>query len=395
MHKAPLMSIQFLPAPAYISIVVQMVCEVAGTLGFDSESSTEISLACEEAIHNAIELGHDASRNLQIELLKSSKGMNVRLQSESLPLNPEQLAQYDPQQLHAGDTAGLSFLLMKKMMDQVSFTFLPGGNREALLIKHLREGLATQAPFHQEEDHDRDDSLSGKIRFTVRPLLPDEAEDVSRLALKAHGTVFFCEDIYYPERVSNLNESKEMLHPPERHREMIEQIYRNAGIALQFSNECPPDPISREHASVSALTNFNEGWTWIAVEEYGLDILSQVSVQLEHACHQKLPAVFLQLPLTSPHTATLCEEFEKLGFFFCGVGPGDDGREILMLQYVNLKLDYASIRIYSEFGKKSNATFNPVIRAQKPTIPNPISDVPSAAGRPACGWPPSTAEPRR
>jgi len=46
-------------------------------------------------------------------------------------------------------------------------------------------------------------------------------------------------------------------------------------------------------------------------------------------------------------------DFEKMGFFFSGIMPGSNGRDRLILQYLNnQRIDYEKIHINSDTGKK-------------------------------------------
>ena len=70
-------------------------------------------------------------------------------------------------------------------------------------------------------------------------------------------------------------------------------------------------------------------------------------------CLDKIDTVYLSLKLNDPSTAQWTAEFEKMGFFFSGVMPGSDGKDALILQYLNnCVIDYALAQIESDMGKK-------------------------------------------
>ena len=74
-------------------------------------------------------------------------------------------------------------------------------------------------------------------------------------------------------------------------------------------------------------------------------VLREVHAYLHNFCIKKADVIFLHLDLSSPPTALLTEEFEKMGFFFSGILPGGkSGKETLILQYLNnLDFDYEKI----------------------------------------------------
>ena len=74
---------------------------------------------------------------------------------------------------------------------------------------------------------------------------------------------------------------------------------------------------------------------------------------LKDLCLQRIETIYLNLPLNSPHTAELTHEFEGMGFFFCGIMPGSEGRDQLILQYLNNQvIDYGQIQVNTEIGQK-------------------------------------------
>ncbi|WP_045213959.1 GNAT family N-acetyltransferase [Desulfonatronovibrio magnus] len=143
-----------------------------------------------------------------------------------------------------------------------------------------------------------------------------------------------------------------LLHVPDRHGSMVRQIFQLHGKKCRFFHDSvltlPEDP-----AHIHSESDLKEGWTWICVARYGYDIQKQVSDQLALSCGQGIPVTHLSLPLTDPVTSAIADFFEKMGFFFAGVGLDDNGKEVLILQYLHgVDPDFDSIHLASSFGRE-------------------------------------------
>ena len=100
----------------------------------------------------------------------------------------------------------------------------------------------------------------------------------------------------------------------------------------------------------------------LEVTSSGPGIEQEVKNKLRDLCYEGIAVIYLDLPLGDPHTATLCQRFEELGFFFSGILPrptkldepeGVNSSDLLCLQYLNgPRIDYDRLQIYGDFGKE-------------------------------------------
>ena len=197
--------------PAYVPVAARGAEVFALKRGFVQKTAGLIAQGVEEAVLNALEMGYGGMEDeIIICMAATSMGIEVSVSSRGLPLNPEQLPQYKPE--HNGpqyDAGGLSFFLVKQLMDKVSFAATPSGERRLNLVKHLP--LLTAMPDRPV------DRAAGKTvtdldgPHQIRLAGPEDAEEISRLVLKAHGQVLFSEDIYYPARVEEMLRSGKMV----------------------------------------------------------------------------------------------------------------------------------------------------------------------------------------
>jgi serine/threonine-protein kinase RsbW len=149
--------------------------------------------------------------------------------------------------------------------------------------------------------------------------------------------------------------------PPAHHRSIITPIYHNLGLEREFSSTAKSQLSVEPSRLVPEIPRFNLsaivvsvlGFGLIEVAGYGPGIEHEVKNKLRDLCHEGIAVVYLNLPLGDPQTAVLCQRFEELGFFFSGIKPRPDGKDLLCLQYLNgPRIDYDLLQIYSDFGKE-------------------------------------------
>ena len=457
--------------------------------GFAETQTHLISLALEEAFSNALEMGYKGIEDeIEITLTSTSTGVRMVIHSLGLPLNPDLLPEFSPQKaLDTSDTRGLSFLLVKKIMDKVSFSVLSSGERQLSMVKHLpvQTGVLLPQESHIREKKDAAGSKlgtesAGQMNHSVRLAIPEDAEDIARTAIQSHGSILFHEDIYYPARIGELIQSKKMvsavavtddnelfghgalvphgseglteemtygfinprfqsrgaitdithflientrkrgvyainamavtshihsqkpnlkygfsetallvatstaagkwndtdakiparignmllikylapvrettLFAPARHKEIIQEIYSHQGVEVRLVPGEETPAITETESNIISESDLMEGWTLICVLSYGKDVENKLKRLCHEAISQEVPAIQLLLPLGDPATPFFTTVFEAAGFFFAGVGPGDDTREYLALQYINWEdPGYDAIHAVDGIGQK-------------------------------------------
>ncbi|BBD09350.1 GNAT family N-acetyltransferase [Desulfovibrio ferrophilus] len=479
MTETELISLSIAADTEYFPTVNFAAKQCATKLGFAPRDADRICLALEEAMANAIKYGYGGTNDrLHISLTRASMGIKIILRSRGLTLDQKHLPQYDPALAHdAQDTTGLSFHLIQKLVDTVSRAVRDDGQITVTMLKQLPLPRPVESEVQQNGKAPR--APKQEVTHSIRRASPEDAEAISRLALRSHGTVMFSEQIYYPERVREMIESGEMtsalvvtdagvvmghgalvaqepggcieeltygvvdsrfrsqgcasklaeflmdeatergvyalqafavtshvhsqraiehleykecalllaaspparhwddnqggepgrignlvyvkflqppkpleLYVPPRHREMVARLYANMDAPFQFV-DAGQGPAPTGPAQLFTLANFAEGWSLIGIQSYGADTATQVRKELDNALSANISSIQLMLPLHDPATATLCTEFEAMGFFFAGVGTGPDRSENLILQYLNgVDAGYDSVHVHSDMAKE-------------------------------------------
>jgi hypothetical protein len=91
----------------------------------------------------------------------------------------------------------------------------------------------------------------------------------------------------------------------------------------------------------------------LVVEEAGGDVVEQVDQTIADLNGTELLAMYVDLPLWSPHTPVLTEQLREAGFIFAGLVPRFH-RELdhLRLQRPLVALDPEEIVVYSELAHR-------------------------------------------
>ena len=121
-----------------VQVIAEHLCENAGV---DEDGSHWVGMAVREAVANAIKHGNKLDirkkvnatfdlRGFDLEITISDEGEGFDPQTVSDPLNPQNLMK----------TSGRGIFYMKTFMDQITYSFSPGGGTSLVMIKNLSKG---------------------------------------------------------------------------------------------------------------------------------------------------------------------------------------------------------------------------------------------------------------
>jgi serine/threonine-protein kinase RsbW len=121
-----------------VQVIAEHLCENAG---LDEDGSHWIGMAVREAVANAIKHGNKLDVRKKVNATFDLKGLELTIEISdegdgfdpakvSDPLNPKNLMK----------TSGRGIFYMKTFMDQVRYSFAPGGGTSLLMTKNLAKG---------------------------------------------------------------------------------------------------------------------------------------------------------------------------------------------------------------------------------------------------------------
>ncbi|MFP5213078.1 MAG: GNAT family N-acetyltransferase, partial [Acidobacteriota bacterium] len=245
------------PTAAYIRVLAE-------TIGFEKDEVGFIELAAEEIFVNIVKHGFPdvSDGSFQLDLEVRAAELSLEFKAKGIPFDPERVPTYDPDSVRNGETPqGLGLFLARQAVDRIVFHNMGRGGYSIELVKMPGNRRIDRYPGVGEIRPVADEGRAAAKEvgeWTIRPLLPEEAIEISRCAYQAYGYSY--EDyIYYPDRIIEANRDGYMLslvavtadgdimghialkkrHPSDRIAEMgvlfIKPEYRQGGIALKLT----------------------------------------------------------------------------------------------------------------------------------------------------------------
>ena len=126
---------------AYLAEVRAAVIEVVGKDLFPPSKAGLIALAVDEAVANIMEHayppGSDGGK-ISVILDASAQRFEVLIRDSGLSFDPRDVPEVDMQEhVKAGKKGGLGIFLMRRIMDEINYTFKQGVHNELQMIKYV------------------------------------------------------------------------------------------------------------------------------------------------------------------------------------------------------------------------------------------------------------------
>lgn len=128
-----------------VQVIAEHLCELAGV---DDDGSHWIGMAVREGVANAIKHGNKLDLRKKVHATFDLLGtrLEIRITDEGAGFDPGQVGDpLNPQNLMK--TSGRGIFYMKTFMDNVAYSFGPGGGTQLIMTKDLanRDGIARNA----------------------------------------------------------------------------------------------------------------------------------------------------------------------------------------------------------------------------------------------------------
>ena len=121
-----------------VQVIAEHLCENAGV---DEDGSHWIGMAVREAVANAIKHGNKLDVRKKVNATFDLQGpeLTINISDEGEGFDPEKVSDpLSPKNLMK--TSGRGIFYMKTFMDQVRYSFAPGGGTSLVMTKNLAKG---------------------------------------------------------------------------------------------------------------------------------------------------------------------------------------------------------------------------------------------------------------
>ncbi len=201
---------------SYIELIAATVEYMALRRGFTRKEINKINIGVEEAVTNVIQHAFEEAENETFDLIISidETGIKIIIKEKGEPFDPEQIKEYNVQNIEEEEAKGLGLFLMKKSLDEVAFYNLGNEGKETHLIKYFPyKSIDTFKEFKKDDFEVENDKKQEKkdFKFSIRLMKPEEAIEVSKCAYSAYGYSYLNHDIYFPEKIRDYNNSGKMI----------------------------------------------------------------------------------------------------------------------------------------------------------------------------------------
>jgi serine/threonine-protein kinase RsbW len=133
-------------SPKYLKQAVAFIEGLAQEMGFENDATVDIAISVSEAVNNAIVHGNkkDERKKVKIIVDTSPRQITVRVRDEGKSFCMEDVCNpLDPENLMKCNGRGI--LILRSLMDKVTFDLAPGGGTEVKMMKRLKRSTAKRA----------------------------------------------------------------------------------------------------------------------------------------------------------------------------------------------------------------------------------------------------------
>jgi len=202
----------------YLPILLNAVGNIAKLSGFDKDDISKLETATEEAVSNVIRADYDKCEESTFDmiLVQQTMGLLIIVEDNNL-LSIESEKKSDVESgvlLSKSKYEEISNTLIKQLMDKLWFRTNENNNFETHFFKYLKKYnlhvSSQEATINNNKEEVK--QLSEKtVSYVVRRMKPEEAIDVSRVAYSSYGNTYLHSNIYYPNRIRELNVKNQLM----------------------------------------------------------------------------------------------------------------------------------------------------------------------------------------
>jgi anti-sigma regulatory factor (Ser/Thr protein kinase) len=185
----------------FVPPVVGFVRETARLLGLKDEDAEHldriVEVVCQNIIEHAFEPGEDGRYDVLV--VRRLGQVVVAVEDRGLP--------FDYERFESGDPV-LGEMLRHSFADEARFVNLGRGGNRVELVKDLpqadaREGLTGE----ERRETTETPTASGDVPLEIRTMRSEETPALARAVYRSYGYSYDWDDIYYPDRIRELQEN--------------------------------------------------------------------------------------------------------------------------------------------------------------------------------------------
>ncbi len=198
-------------------MALSFVRELAGLCSLSGDRTSSIELAVEEAVMNTISHAFEPGETGRITIVgeMDEAALYISIKDNGLPFDASLSNKYQTFSIDAIDNIpkrGLGFHLIENMVDEVCW-MNHGREGKELRLTVYRSNTDISVTLSEEEltPYVTDAPLAPDQNYTIRLLQPEDGIRVGQCIYRTYGNTYPNEDLYYPERIAQQNQSGELI----------------------------------------------------------------------------------------------------------------------------------------------------------------------------------------
>ncbi|MFB6272313.1 MAG: GNAT family N-acetyltransferase [Salinibacter sp.] len=160
----------------------------------------------------------------------------------------------------------------------------------------------------------------------------------------------------YPQPISTLIDFKPLVpydtvrpHLPAPYADLLTAVYDALGATVEPPPDDAPDTQRSDESAIDARIEYGFRHATLVVDDVGRDVVTQAEQTIEDLDGTELNALYVDLPLRSPHTPAATAQLRDAGFVLGGLVPRfHREQDHLRLQRPFVDLDPEAIVVYSD-----------------------------------------------
>src|SRR5215208_4669441 len=198
----PVAAVTVLADAELLPAVIDFVRRTANQLGLRGKAAEHLDLAVERVCRNVIDRAFEPEEVEQYDVyvFRRPGQVVIAVEDRGLPFD------YVP--LQGGSDTALSDMLHRSFADEIRFVNLGRGGNRVELVKHLPHADVREHPSENEHHRTvRAPAAPADTPLDIRMMRPEESFELSRCVYRSYGYSYDWNDIYYPDRIRELQES--------------------------------------------------------------------------------------------------------------------------------------------------------------------------------------------
>jgi anti-sigma regulatory factor (Ser/Thr protein kinase) len=185
-----------------LPVVVEFVRRTAHQLGLRDKAAKHLEKAVETVCRNAIDCAFEPGEEgrYDVHVLRRPGQVAIAIEDQGMP--------FDYACFQNGNDTILTEMLHRSFANEIRFVNLGRGGNRVELVKYLSHADVREQLSEDEHHQVLRAPVAPKVTLLeVRMMRPEEAFELSRCVYCSYGYSYDWEDIYYPERIQELQQS--------------------------------------------------------------------------------------------------------------------------------------------------------------------------------------------